>query len=409
MTFSRWAGAAVLAAAAGAVSAQPVEVLHWWTSAGEAAALKELQLGLQARGFAWQDSSVAGGDDRKRLIAAARAGKHALPAAMQVHANSLRDSAGQWISLQPLALAGRWDDVVPAPVRDSAKVDGQWLGAPTNVHRTNWIWASRKLFAQAGLVPPTTFAELIAVAERLARDGHVALAHGGEPWQDALLLDNAVLSAGGPGFYRKALLQLDREALTGPQMLKAFEQLAALRRFMDPNRQGRPWNFASAMVAADKAGMQVMGDWAKGELTRGGKRAGEDFLCFPYPGTQGSFVFVSDMFAMPRADARSAAGQMALADAAMDPQVQRRFSLAKGSIPARTDVAMEGYDACALQAATAFRQSAQRGTLVSRFTSEVSEPVRNAVAQAASEFLSGQGTPAEGVQRLGRLVAAARR
>ena len=58
-----------LAMAAGASVAQDkdqVEVLHWWTSGGEAAALNVLKEDLQAKGVGWQDMPVAGGGGERR-------------------------------------------------------------------------------------------------------------------------------------------------------------------------------------------------------------------------------------------------------------------------------------------------------------------------------------------------------
>jgi hypothetical protein len=54
------AATASLALAASAKAAE-VEVLHWWTSGGEAAALDVLKKDLESKGVAWKDMPVAGG------------------------------------------------------------------------------------------------------------------------------------------------------------------------------------------------------------------------------------------------------------------------------------------------------------------------------------------------------------
>ena len=93
---------------------------------------------------------------------------------------------------------------------------------------------------------------------------------------------------GGPEFYKKAFIDLDEEALGSDTMKKAFDQLRASSRPMStPNFSGRDWNLATAMVINGKAGMQIMGDWAKGEFLNAGKKPGNDFLCFRYPGHAG--------------------------------------------------------------------------------------------------------------------------
>ena len=52
------------------------------------------------------------------------------------------------------------------------------------------------------------------------------------------------------------------------------------------------------MVIEGKAGMQIMGDWAKGEFLKAGKKPGTDFVCIRFPGTQGAVTFNSDQFMM---------------------------------------------------------------------------------------------------------------
>src|SRR5205085_7233927 len=44
-----------------AAAEQSVEVLHWWTSGGEAAALNVLKGNLEKQGVKWNDMPVAGG------------------------------------------------------------------------------------------------------------------------------------------------------------------------------------------------------------------------------------------------------------------------------------------------------------------------------------------------------------
>ncbi|MBY5592209.1 sugar ABC transporter substrate-binding protein, partial [Rhizobium leguminosarum] len=47
--------------AAQAADVKEVQMLHWWTSGGEAAALNVLKEDLSKEGFAWKDVPVAGG------------------------------------------------------------------------------------------------------------------------------------------------------------------------------------------------------------------------------------------------------------------------------------------------------------------------------------------------------------
>ena len=46
-----------------------VEVLHWWTSGGEAAALEVLKKKLESQGITWKDMPVAGGGGEQAMAA----------------------------------------------------------------------------------------------------------------------------------------------------------------------------------------------------------------------------------------------------------------------------------------------------------------------------------------------------
>ena len=49
------------------IAQENVEVLHWWTSGGEAAALNVLKDMLEEQGVAWQDMPVAGGGGEQAM------------------------------------------------------------------------------------------------------------------------------------------------------------------------------------------------------------------------------------------------------------------------------------------------------------------------------------------------------
>ncbi len=55
------AGALGLASGASAADNKEVQMLHWWTSGGEAAALNVIKQALAKQGYGWKDVPVAGG------------------------------------------------------------------------------------------------------------------------------------------------------------------------------------------------------------------------------------------------------------------------------------------------------------------------------------------------------------
>ena len=61
--------AATAIVAASSASATELEVMHWWTSGGEAAAVNELANAFNASGNTWVDAAIAGGDAARAVIA----------------------------------------------------------------------------------------------------------------------------------------------------------------------------------------------------------------------------------------------------------------------------------------------------------------------------------------------------
>lgn len=337
----------------GAAGAQQVEVMHWWTSGGEGAAVGVLKDKLAEEGITWRDMAVAGGGGEAAMTALrARVVAGNPPTAAQMLGMAVRDWSGQGLlgNLDEVAQADGWSDVVPKAVQDFGVNDGHWVAAPVNMHRPHWVWMNAKLFADNGLTPPTTWDEFFAAADTLKAAGVIPIAVGGQDWQEATMWEAIVLSK-GPDFYRRAVIEADPEALGSDDMVDVFDTMRRIHGYADPNFAGRDWNLATAMVLNGEAGMQIMGDWAKGDVVRAGLTPGKEILCAVVPGTQGSFLFNTDFFAMFNVSEDQRPAQMALARAAMSSDFQKTFNLAKGSIPARTDVPMDDFDACAQQSA----------------------------------------------------------
>ncbi len=356
-----------LALFSGAAAAEEsVEVLHWWTSGGEAAALNVLKEDLEQAGVTWQDMPVAGGGGEQAMTALrARVTSGNPPTAVQMLGFDILDWAKQGVVADLNALAAKegWEKVVPPALQAFSKHDGKWLAAPVNVHSTNWVWANKKIFDELGLKQPTSWDELIAALDKIKGAGYVAVAHGGQPWQEATIFDAVVVATGGPEFYKKAFIDLDPAALNSDTMVQAFDRMTTLRSYVDDNFSGRDWNLASAMVIEGKAGVQFMGDWAKGEFLNAGQKPGEDFLCFRFPGTQGTVTFNSDQFVMFTVGDDRRAAQEKLASAIMTPSFQVAFNKIKGSVPARTDADGSGLDACGQQGMKELAEASTKGTL----------------------------------------------
>lgn len=332
-----------------AMAQDNVEVLHWWTSGGEAAALNVLKDDLEGKGITWTDSPIAGGGGEQAMtVLRARVTAGNPPTAVQMLGFDILDWAeeGALADLNAVAASEGWDDVVPDALKYFAKHNGQWISAPVNVHSTNWVWANKKVLDDLGISEPKTWNEFVSAMKKVQDSGKVALAHGGQAWQDATIFDGVAMSAGGPEFYQAAFIDLDPAALGSSDMLESFNRMETLRGFVDDNFSGRDWNLASAMVINGDAAFQIMGDWAKGEFLNAGKKPGVDFICFRVPGSGGTVTFNSDQFAMFKVSGAGADAQKELASSIMTPQFQSAFNVVKGSVPARTDVNNSAFDDC---------------------------------------------------------------
>ena len=389
---------------AGASVAAEVEVLHWWTSGGEAKSVAELKKMLEAKGHKWKDFAVAGGGGDAAMTALkARVVSGNPPTAAQIKGPSIQEWAREG-SLGDISDSAReWDKLLPKVVADAMKYKGKYVAAPVNVHRVNWLWINQDALNKAGGKAPANYDEFFALADKFKAQGLVAIAHGGQPWQDATVFESVVLGVGGAKFYNDALVKLDAKAIDSPTMLKSFDTLAKIKTYIDKDAAGRDWNLATAMVMNGKGGMQFMGDWAKGEFTAANKVAGKDYACVAAPGTANAYTFNIDSFAMfnvKAADAKK--GQLDLATAIMSPEFQEVFNLNKGSIPVRPGVNKAKFDTCATKSMADFDSTAKTGGLEPSFAHGMAVPsaTQGAIVDVIAKFMNSNMSSKDAVAAL---------
>ncbi len=389
---------------AGASVAAEVEVLHWWTSGGEAKSVAELKKMLEAKGHKWKDFAVAGGGGDAAMTALkARVVSGNPPTAAQIKGPSIQEWAREG-SLGDISDSAReWDKLLPKVVADAMKYKGKYVAAPVNVHRVNWLWINQDALNKAGGKAPANYDEFFALADKFKAQGLVAIAHGGQPWQDATVFESVVLGVGGAKFYNDALVKLDAKAIDSPTMLKSFDTLGKIKTYIDKDAAGRDWNLATAMVMNGKGGMQFMGDWAKGEFTAANKVAGKDYACVAAPGTANAYTFNIDSFAMfnvKAADAKK--GQLDLATAIMSPEFQEVFNLNKGSIPVRPGVNKAKFDTCATKSMADFDSTAKSGGLEPSFAHGMAVPsaTQGAIVDVIAKFMNSNMSSKDAVAAL---------
>jgi glucose/mannose transport system substrate-binding protein len=364
-------GAIALALTGTFASAQAgeVEVLHWWTAGGEAKSVAELKKIMQEKGHSWKDFAVAGGGgDNAMTVLKSRVVSGNAPAAAQVKGPDIQEWAGEGVlaNMDAVAKAEKWDAALPKVVADVMKYKGNYVAAPVNVHRVNWMWGSSEALKKAGVAGmPKTWDEFFVASEKLKKAGLVPVAHGGQNWQDFTTFESVVLGVGGAKFYSDALIKLDPKALASDTMKKSLTTFRKIKGYIDPASPGRDWNLSTAMLIQGKAGFQLMGDWAKGEFLAAGKAPGKDFLCAAAPGTAAAYTFNVDSFILFKLkDAGAQKAQGDLAAAIMGEPFQEVFNLNKGSIPVRLGMKMDKFDDCGKQSAKDFVATSKNGGLV---------------------------------------------
>ncbi|SDW11481.1 glucose-binding protein [Pseudomonas syringae] len=351
-----------------------VEVVHWWTSGGEKAAVDVLKAQVEKDGFTWKGDGISGGGGAAAMtVLKSRAMASNPPGAAQIKGPDIQDWAKMGLldtdALKDVAKAEKWDSLLDKKVSDTVKYDGDYVAVPVNIHRVNWLWINPEVFKKAGIdKAPTTLEEFYAAGDKLKKAGFIALAHGGSPWQDSTVFEAVVLSVMGADGYKKALVDLDKGALTGEGMVKSLTELKKIATYMDADGKGQDWNLETAKVINGKAGMQIMGDWAKSEWTAAKKVAGKDYQCVAFPGTDKAFTYNIDSLAVfKQKDKGTTAAQQDLAKVAMGEDFQKVFSINKGSIPVRQDMLADmdkyGFDSCAQAAAKDFLADAKTGGL----------------------------------------------
>lgn len=343
--------AALLSSTAG-VRAADVEVIHWWTSGGEQAAVSVFAKEFDATGDKWVDNAVALGETARATIMQRALGGDPPDAAQFNPGRQYEEliQGGLLLDLTPLAEKEHWADIIrPDATESTCHIDGKWWCVPVNIHTNNWGWASIAAFKKAGVELPNTIDQFIADAPKLKAAGIIPFAVGGDGggWQINLMANDLMLALLGKEKIEAIYRDKDVAEAGSPDVAKVFESIRTLSQFSDESSTNRNWNDTTALVVNDQAGMQIMGDWARGEFSLAGKKAGVDYACLAGPSEKPYLRLGGDIFVFfKQSDPEVERAQLSLASTMLNPRTQALFNAAKGSIPVRDDVDMSLADSC---------------------------------------------------------------
>lgn len=330
--------------------ATDLEVTHWWTSGGEAAAVAEFAKAFDATGNKWVDGAIAGGGNTARPVMVSRITGGSPMGAFQFNTGRQAEElieAGLLRDLTDVATKEKWAEVIrPKSLLDGCTVDGKVYCVVVNIHSWQWLWLSNKAFADAGVPVPKNWDEFVAAAPALEAKGIIPLAVGGQPWQTTGAFNVLIPAIAGKDVFLKVYQDKDAEVAAGPEIAKVFKAADDARR-MSKGSNVQDWNQATNLVITGKAGGQIMGDWAQGEFQVAGQVAGKDYTCLPGLGVNELISTGGDSFYFPKLDdAEKSAAQEVLASTMLSPATQVAFNLKKGSVPVRGDVDLAAANDC---------------------------------------------------------------
>jgi glucose/mannose transport system substrate-binding protein len=326
-----------------------VGVFTWWADGSEKKGLDALE-GLFKEKFAndtFVNLAVAGGagsNAKAKLAADLQAGNP--PDSFQGHAGAeLTDyiNNGQIEPVDDLYTAEGWNDVFPADLLARLTVDGHIYSVPSNIHRANVVWVNSKVLTDAGIDPKTAPKDIdawIADMDKLKAAGIATPLSIAGTWTQVQLMETVLISDLGTDGYN-GLFTGDTDWASG-DVTKALEHYKKLLGYANTAADGDDWPSATDAVIDGTAAYNVMGDWAVAEFNDKGKVDGQDYNYWAVPGQEGVYDFLADSFTLPKG-AKNAEGAKDWLRLIGSADGQKAFNLAKGSIPARTDIAADDF------------------------------------------------------------------
>src|SRR3954451_25288376 len=158
-----------VAGPAGAQTKLRAEVIHWWTSGGESAALRVFADAYNKAGGEWVDTAIAGGANA-RTAAVNRVVGGEPPTAMQFNTGKQFDDLVEndlLSNVDALAKEENWDKVMPRILVEAVTTDGHAYATPVNIHGQNWFFFSTAALEKAGAKQPTNWEGLFTSLDKL--------------------------------------------------------------------------------------------------------------------------------------------------------------------------------------------------------------------------------------------------
>lgn len=368
-----------------------VGVFTWWAAGSEKIGLDALVklFGEKFPNDTFENLAVAGGagsSAKAKLAADLQNGNP--PDSFQGHAGAeLMDyiDAGQILPVNGIIEELGGADVFPQTLLDLITVDGDIYSVPSNVHRANVVWANPKVIADAGAAEvPADIDAWIADMQLIKDSGVQTPITIGGTWTQVQLFETILIAELGVDDYNALFAD---GAWDSDGVKSAVSKYAKIIEFANTASDGDDWPAAIDAVIDGKGAYNVMGDWAVAQFAAKDQVDGEDYTYFPVPGTDGIFDFLADSFTLPDGapNPEGAKDWLRLVGSA---EGQLAFNLAKGSIPARTDVPADEFPPYQQSAMESFKNDAIASSIA--HGAAVNMAWLSQISTAMSKFYSGR-------------------
>ncbi|WP_332714687.1 ABC transporter substrate-binding protein [Pelagibacterium mangrovi] len=337
-----------------AASAANLEVTHWWTSAGEAAAVAEFaRVFEEETGHTWVDSALAGsGTGANPVIISRILGGNPMGATMM---NTGRDAeeliqAGLMRDMTDIAEElGVADFYVDQTLLEPCTYEGRIYCFPVNIHSWDWLWVSTAAYEEIGQPVPTNWDEYVASWPALEEAGILpfGLASG---WPIAGVPGVLMAGIGGTDLVLAINRDRDAEAVRSEDFRRVAEAMDAIRSVVSPETMVPNFSDVGNQLLEGTAAANIHGDWLQADLQVAGGEPGVDYECLPGLGMNDQLTGGGDSFFFPvlpeGTDPEILDAQLDLARVLISPEAQLAFNMKKGSMPIRTDIDLEEANPC---------------------------------------------------------------
>lgn len=242
--------------------------------------------------------------------------------------------AGLFADVSDVWTANGLEDQLKA-ASSSMTIDGKKWGVPYTYYQWG-IYYRKDLFAQQGITPPKTWAELVAASEKLKAAGITPFTIGTKAlWPTAGWFDYLDLRVNGYQFHMD--LTSGKVPYTDPRVKAVFEKWAELVKpgYFIANHAAIDWQDAIPQMVQGKAAMYLMGNFAVATMKDGGLKEEQiGFLQFPEitPGLPRAEEAPTDTFHIPASAKNKEDAKKFLAYVA-SPEAQTKMNATMGQLP----------------------------------------------------------------------------